>query len=788
MLQLVGATKIYKSSGFGIKGIDLVLPDKGMVIVKGESGSGKSTLMNILTGSDYLDSGKYLFNDTEITAKNADDYRRNHISTIYQDFRIIEDLSVSDNVALAMQACNNKVDREYIRNIISKVGLEKYVDTLPKNLSGGELQRCAIARAIAKQDTAICADEPTGNLDSANGKQIMDLLKEISQERLVVVITHNESYAKQYADMTVTLRDGTVASVDGEQMQDEESTKEQAINKSKPKLSAKTMLKLTKWSFGKKKVKMSIIIVFTVLVVMMSFFATYLALGNYNQSLVASFRNNSNQQYFADDKLDKDSLDAVNQRIEKYTQLLPIYSVTTNRLAVVSDEYLAQKGDYVEIFDSVIQAESMEQVDTHIIAGEFPKDNTEILLPSSYAKSLVGKEYLVIDNQDSTIITINKIEDLIGCSVQWFDGDLGEQPVTTCYGFVVSGVFEDYYTPDSSNVEKETYAKQNSLKRYAIVGANAGEIFANTKIKVDYTQKFLSFKYYLDSVAIPSVSIFDSRMNIGQIEELGYNEVYLPAKMASKFEIGQTVDLVQKTIGGLTNTSSTVIQQLEVKGFYDGIDIGIIVNEMTFDNCFDVGHSVTSQTTFNGRLYEMNYTKLNKMLDIMLDSGYINNDKPSGQVEEKIYFYGTNTVELMNECDVLSSEFLAIRIIIFIITIAILVLLLLNNVGVLMESNKRGIVVLRTIGFDFGSILQVVFMQFSIVAVIESVLGICLYAIARFFVNMIFNHNIANFVLFIFTWYQFAIIIGAIFLINLIVGTWKTHKIFDGAVSTKYGE
>ena len=93
-----------------------------------------------------------------------------------------------------------------------------------------------------------------------------------------------------------------------------------------------------------------------------------------------------------------------------------------------------------------------------------------------------------------------------------------------------------------------------------------------------------------------------------------------------------------------------------------------------------------------------------------------------------------------------------------------------------------------TIGIDFVSILQVIFMQFAIVAVIESVLGICLYAIARIFVNMIFNHNIANFVLFIFTWYQFAIIIGAIFLINLIVGTWKTHKIFDGAVSTKYGE
>ena len=212
MLKLNGISRAYEDK-IALNGIDLTFPDKGLVIIKGESGSGKTTLLNLLTAHDYPTSGIMTFDGVEINRKNSEKYRKAHCSNIYQDYMLIEDMTVGENIELALQAYGKRYTQEDIKTLLAKVGIsEEYMTKQASKLSGGEKQRVSIARAIAKDKAMIFADEPTGNLDSQNGETVMEILKEISKERLVVVVSHNESFNAKYADYTVELIDGVVES------------------------------------------------------------------------------------------------------------------------------------------------------------------------------------------------------------------------------------------------------------------------------------------------------------------------------------------------------------------------------------------------------------------------------------------------------------------------------------------------------------------------------------------------------------------------------------------------
>ena len=772
MLKLIGATKIYKSSGFGIKDIDLVFPDKGMVIVNGESGSGKSTLMNILTGSDYLDSGKYLFNNTEITAKNADDYRRNHISTIYQDFRIIEDLSVSDNVELAMQACNKKVDREYIRNIISKVGLEKYIDTLPKNLSGGELQRCAIARAIAKQDTVIFADEPTGNLDSANGKQIMDLLKEISQERLVVVITHNESYAMQYADIMVTLQDGEVASVDGETVQDEESTKEQVINKLKPKLSAKTMLKLTKWSFGKKKVKLGIIVALAVLTIVLNVFSLFLVMPNYNVSLINSACQNANRQYFSiQGGVNNVEFDDLNNGLGNVVKFGKVFQAN-NDSPLQWD--VASKHARVMISDKFIAIDDITELDTTIVEGRFPQNEKEIMVAKSYAAAFSAKGYMQIDGlSGNSVEKIDNLSDVIGKKVQWSDTQYVDFSVAaySLLEYTICGVFEDYYIePDAgATTEEKAYASHNSLCEYFVIKST--DTNPLSKVGIKYSCLVGDTEFY-------SIAIFDGRYNLN-IQEPNQDEIYLSNMYSNSYSVGETIHIIS-----LDNED---MGEFTVGGFYENFNVGIVANKETVARLLgeDVQNLERCSVTFNGKKYKINLSKINT-INCFITTNYRNNFDMFSD-SKNIYFHTTNSQKLqVNISDIRDMKTIYLAIVC--VTIACYVLLLAIVIDTFVDAKKKQISIMRAIGFDFVSILSLMLLQFFIVAIAEFAVGISLGALLMPIVNKILlaESPYMNYSILSLTWESAAIIGGIMIVANLIIGLIKTYKLFSKSANESY--
>ena len=219
MLETKELVKIYKPKKgvpvTALNKISLKFPEKGMVFLLGKSGSGKSTLLNVLGGLDKYDGGEIIIKG--VSSKNFrqqhfDSYRNTYVGFIFQEYNVLDEFSVGANIALAIELQGRRASDSEINDILKQVDLEGFGARKPNELSGGQKQRVAIARALVKKPEIIMADEPTGALDSATGKQVFDTLKKLSKTKLVIVVSHDREFAEQYADRIIELSDGQVIS------------------------------------------------------------------------------------------------------------------------------------------------------------------------------------------------------------------------------------------------------------------------------------------------------------------------------------------------------------------------------------------------------------------------------------------------------------------------------------------------------------------------------------------------------------------------------------------------
>lgn len=222
MIELKNITKVYKSkkgpSTEALKGINLEFGNNGMTFILGKSGSGKSTLLNILGGLDTYSSGDLIINgksSVDFKSKDWDSYRNTYIGFVFQEFNLLDNYTVEENIKLSLELQHIKPTKEEILASLRQVGLEDVLKRKPNELSGGQKQRIAIARALIKNPEIILADEPTGNVDSETSSQIFDILKKLSKEKLIVVVSHDEASAKKYADRIIKISDGNIESDKG---------------------------------------------------------------------------------------------------------------------------------------------------------------------------------------------------------------------------------------------------------------------------------------------------------------------------------------------------------------------------------------------------------------------------------------------------------------------------------------------------------------------------------------------------------------------------------------------
>lgn len=218
MLELKGICKRYVTQSFtqvALDNVSLSFRDNEFVAILGPSGSGKTTMLNVIGGLDHFDSGDLLIDGIstkDFRDRDWDAYRNNRIGFVFQSYNLIPHQTILENVelALTLTGVGHAERRQRAREALEKVGLGEHVNKRPSQLSGGQMQRVAIARALINDPEIVLADEPTGALDSTTSVQVMDLLKDVARDRLVIMVTHNPELAYQYATRIVNLADGKI--------------------------------------------------------------------------------------------------------------------------------------------------------------------------------------------------------------------------------------------------------------------------------------------------------------------------------------------------------------------------------------------------------------------------------------------------------------------------------------------------------------------------------------------------------------------------------------------------
>ena len=214
MIEFKNVSKVYDNGSVALDDVCLTINDGEFVLVCGHSGAGKSTLFKLLTHEVVPDAGTVIVDDFDVTRMKRSKIPklRRKLGVVFQDFRLLPNKTVAENIAFALEVIEEKpkIIKEKVSHVLDLVGLSEKANDLPEDLSGGEQQRVAIARAVVANPKLILADEPTGNLDSKNGKEVMGLLSELNNEGTTIVMVTHSQHDAGYADRIINLFDGQV--------------------------------------------------------------------------------------------------------------------------------------------------------------------------------------------------------------------------------------------------------------------------------------------------------------------------------------------------------------------------------------------------------------------------------------------------------------------------------------------------------------------------------------------------------------------------------------------------
>lgn len=442
LLELKDVSKDFKidkkNKTNALNKINLSFNKGEFVSIVGPSGSGKSTLLNIIAGLDFPSSGALVIDNNssaKFKKRNWDLYRKNNVGFIFQNFNLIEHLTALENVEMVMNLIGISFlkRRKRAKELLKKVGLEKYINHIPDELSGGQKQRVAIARALANDPDIILADEPTGALDSKTGIQIINLIKEISKDKLVIMVTHNIKLAEEYSTRIIQIKDGKIEK-DQVKVQVAEVDKKTILNKKDRSMSFFEAFKLSLKNMHKKLGRVAIttiagcigIIGFCLVLGLGNGANIYLdkqliKFGNANVVTLNKIQNDDDKKSVVkttfqdyDDILNKDyikqniaskrfHLNLTNAKLLTDDEVTKLMSSNSNLNSnTTSQDYMS-----TTYFNALAPYQNLDFVKENI-TGKLPEKNTNQILVNQAAARLILKK-LSIDSDD--------INQIIGKSV-----------------------------------------------------------------------------------------------------------------------------------------------------------------------------------------------------------------------------------------------------------------------------------------------------------------------------------------------------------------------------------
>lgn len=794
MLELSHVSKTYRT-GKGVKvhalkDVNLKFADHGMVFILGKSGSGKSTLLNIIGGLDQADSGELMIHQKStksFSQADFDAYRNTYVGFIFQEFYLIEEYTIEKNIALSYQLQQKEADHEQIAQILETVGLKGYENRYPNELSGGQKQRVAIARSLIKKPQILMADEPTGALDSATGKDIFTTLKELSKEKLVIVVSHDEEAAKTYADRIITFSDGEVtedtnAAVEADQ---------QEFVPIASHLPFKDCFHLGITCFNHKKLRM----IFTILLTSFALLclalsdcigqfnganAQYKAMQEHDEHLLSIQRNDidadGNVYIGWQDRMNEinkaDAVKLINALPQKTAKQYDsaLYQFNSVGMGIQVKERNAYYDSGLDHF-YLTEANDFSAVgyDKSSIIGHFPKNNQEIAI-SSYLADLII-EHGINDQQGKLIKPKNETELLEKVQLPILDQWLNVSAIVkekdySKYKFLHT-IPEGQMKEEEYNQFRKFYSQvqQNSSYLYVKDGfvqsvqPEKSNYLNRETYQLMYQEESLKNGNitYGDGMAYPkkTLTYYDGNQ-LRQTDYLQKHEVLWSLSELDNYHLSAS-----SGFPSLYDDAFTTLPAAEKERIIKDMAKQVIGKKFTmrYENYFNNSALIEQKITIKGVILPDNYGM--NMLDAVEHTSYVNKELLEPHISDPLYLGGILISADGNECRKLlenypiDQEFYAKTMatndvqsiksfaefatkVFFIASIAFFIfaaVLMMNFIVVSITYRRKDIGILRSIGARSVDVIKIFIWEALVLAVIAYIVTLISLFVISFLVN-----------------------------------------------------
>ena len=757
MLSLINISKTYlsksKQSVHALKDINLELPDKGMVFILGKSGSGKSTLLNILGGLDDPTNGEIFVDGTSMknfTKCDYDTYRRNYIGFVFQEFNLLKDFNVRDNIALSLQLSKSDNIDATVTEALKKVELnDEYLNRYVDEMSGGEKQRIAIARAIVKDSRMILADEPTGNLDSTTGESIWNILKNLADERLVVVVSHDRDSAEKYANRIIEISDGRIVGDSQPTVQHENIDKPFCRDKQGLSFGARLKMGFNNLKLRKSKtvsvILLTIFSIFSLLVTQMSLsFSPEVALANYIVENDIEYFTVS-QGYTSD----------YNHMFEPYDTMLRNSTF----------QYIAENSNHLKS-NIVNSKQDLLDMGLSFVGESLELDDNSYYATTYAIQQCYDREpgFVEVDGEFVEIVKeLHPIEFLIGKRVM-LDGQFSEESPCILAGVILAESKNELVLPmyfynenfsgilgRSSKTFNATDPKETTMKLSDSKYDGKFEI-------TDYINSFLIYNY---SVVISQNGLL-TQENTPNLN-LEDNEIIMSYELYARiFGADSKWYYINRDLTEIRNTPKEIGQELTLQFYEYGKDellvdygtvkiAGIAFSADGFDNgtkntigtskklakkiCRDLSsESVLIQVDSVQNLKKFVTTLRNDHEGFISNAGFINNVSPNGEI------LATSPISsLAYEFDQVLKVVSIVLLVIGAVLLLILILMFINLISFSIANRKKEIGILSALGTSNKDITSIFLLETMVISSISFVVILTLAIVFQYVFNKVLS-------------------------------------------------
>lgn len=767
MLRLQNVSKTYttkaKTETQALQEISLDIDSRGMVFILGKSGSGKSTLLNLLGGLDAPTSGEIFVDGAsmkQFSQRDYDTYRNNYVGFIFQEFNLLADFNVRDNVALALKLSKSDNIDVKVTDALRRVELsDNYLNRRIDEMSGGEKQRIAIARAIIKDSKIILADEPTGNLDSATSESIWNILKSLSYERLVVVVSHDRESAEKYADRIIEIADGKVIADNGAS-QKQEATEEKSFTAAKQRLSFAARLKMGYNTLKLRKAKTVSVILLAIFSIL-SILITQMCLSFSPELTLAKFMKQNDVKHFT-----------VSQGyISGYNNMFQAQGAV---LRNSTSEYIANNSKYIK--NGVIDSKQ----DILDMGLGFVGDALELDDNSYYASTKAledcyngGRGVVEVNGEFVEIVQeLHPREFLIGKKV-YLDKDFDEAKDCILAGVVQTKNFANasvlplyFHNENFDGIWSISSSTFNSTDPKDITLQLSDNKYDEKFEVTDYVGGFLTDD---KSVIVTTDGIITSASTL--YFDLADNEIVLPYELYAKiFDVNSKWYYISANLTEMRYMPQEIGQTFELKFYeYDSdellVDYGevklagvafardgyedMIENRVAVSNGF--GRRICADLSTSTILV---FADSIKNLDGFVSTlrkdylGYIDN---VGSIEALSHTgQSTTVVDIANmayEFEQMIKLLSIVFLVIGAVLIIVLFLLIINLISFSITSRKKEVGILSALGASNGDITSIFLLETLIVSVISFVIILALSFVFEWTFNSVLSNGyMLNFV------------------------------------------